>query len=62
MRTMAKEMLEDGTLTIEQEELEKILEEISNKDGLDSQELADKYFEEMWTKMKTVMTNKPLKP
>ena len=62
MRTMAKEMVEDGTLTIEQEELEKILEEISNKDGLDSQELADKYFEEMWTKMKKVMTNKPLKP
>ena len=63
MRTMAKEMVEDGTLQIEQEELEKILDEISNKDGLDSKEIADKYFDEMWAKMmKRVKTNKPLKP
>ena len=63
MRTMAKEMVEDGTLQIEQEELEKILDEISNKDGLDSKEIADKYFDEMWAKMmKRVKTNRPLKP
>ena len=38
---MAKEMVDDGTLKIEQEDLEKLLEEIANKDGLDTEELAE---------------------
>jgi len=34
-------MVEDGTLKIEKEELEKLLDEVANKDGLDTEELAE---------------------
>ena len=37
---LAQEMIKDGALKIEQEELEKLLTEISNKEGLENSEVA----------------------
>lgn len=51
IENLAKEMTADGSLNIDPEELEAILTEIINKDGLHSKELAFEYYEKMYAKI-----------
>lgn len=48
---LANEMIAEGSLTIEQEELEAILNEISNRHDLETTEIANEYYNKMWDKI-----------
>lgn len=65
LKNMAEDLKEDKRFSyISAEKFDEIIEEITNKEGLEDPEFANAFFEEQWNKIKNyrIKKNKPLKP
>lgn len=65
VKKYAAEMTADGTYSnVPQEQMEAILEEVVNHENLETKELAEEFFENMWKKLEEtkVKFNRPPKP